>query len=259
MANRLITWAKNQRVGDAEAKAVLIDLADISRSDGLCWASQRTLSEDTEIPRRTLQRKLSLLVEGGWVATEQRTRENGGRTSNLYRLLAPAEFLRPSDDLANAPCATLAQGGAHSDGAAPAPGVAQHKTLYSTPEDTDVSSARLRDTESPGEALRAGEREDGTGGANETDALHGVLVDGLAQDLVALARLFRQARLEDLAIKYVEHAEFNRQSRVLTTRFDIGAQTISRDSRARQLLANQAIDLRGPRWVPRQPAQIDAA
>ena len=58
MSNRLVTWARNQTVGDAQAKFVLVLLADQALADGSCWPSHKSLSEDTEIPRRTLQRKL---------------------------------------------------------------------------------------------------------------------------------------------------------------------------------------------------------
>jgi hypothetical protein len=40
---------------------------------------------------------MKLLKAGGLVHVEQRTRKWGGKTSNLYRLRAPARYLRPSD------------------------------------------------------------------------------------------------------------------------------------------------------------------
>jgi hypothetical protein len=99
VAHRLITWAWDQVVGDAEAKLALVRLADGAREDGTHWPSLKTLSDDTEIPRRSLQRKIQLLVSAGLLVVEPRYRADGrGRTSNRYRLLAPAELLRVGDD-----------------------------------------------------------------------------------------------------------------------------------------------------------------
>ena len=98
MTNRLITWAKNQTVGDALAKCVLVLIADQASASGVCWPAHKTLSKDSEIPVRTLQRKLDLLVSKGFLSVEARYRpENKGRSSNRSRLLADAEYLRDTD------------------------------------------------------------------------------------------------------------------------------------------------------------------
>lgn len=97
MANRLVTWAKSQRVGEVAAKAVLLCLADAADADGVCWPSLATLSNYSEVPRRTLQRKLAMLAAGGWISIEARVRlSNAGQTSNRYRLLVSEEYVQHS-------------------------------------------------------------------------------------------------------------------------------------------------------------------
>jgi hypothetical protein len=247
MANRLITWVWNSKVGDVIAKVILLHLADQARADGTTFVSQKTLSEDTEIPRRTIQRKLPWLEEKGWLSIEVRRRHNGGRSTNLHRLLAPPEYLRPSSDDDADPSATVAHGGAPSSGAGHAPRVAQLVTQDSTPSGSyDPSGSRLGELR-----FEEGGLFEGAGEGLAGDVmLNGIVTDGQAQDLVALARMFRAARLDDLAVKYLTHSEFDRGSRTLTARLDFAARQIFQDVRARQLLAQQQIALCGPTWRP---------
>ena len=84
MSVHAVSWAFRQKVGDAGAKLVLIKLADQANDRGECFPSQRTLAEECEMSRRTVQRKLELLYELGLVSAEQRTRSTGGSTSLLY-------------------------------------------------------------------------------------------------------------------------------------------------------------------------------
>lgn len=148
MSFRLVAWAKNQRVGDPVAKAILLLLAEAANSAGFCWLSHRTLSEDSEVPRRTLQRKIEHLVGLGLVVVEERRRENGGQTSNGYSLKASREYLRDAADDEADPRATVAQGGASPDGAGPrANSGAAYEPSSSNPETSDEVSPRRREIE----------------------------------------------------------------------------------------------------------------
>lgn len=142
MANRLITWAMGVHIGDPIAKALFVRFADGAREDGSVWPSHATLSKDTEIPRRTLQRKIQKLTDLGVIRVEARNRVRaGGRTSNKYWLLAPAEYLRCEDGDDVERCATVAQRAAPELDAGAAPQVAQpYEPLLDPTEDSDESS-----------------------------------------------------------------------------------------------------------------------
>ena len=79
-----MSWAWRQETGDAGAKLVLVKLADQANDAGECFPSHRTLAKECEMSRRTVQRKLELLYEHGFVSAEQRMRKQGGKTSLLY-------------------------------------------------------------------------------------------------------------------------------------------------------------------------------
>ncbi|WP_293676082.1 hypothetical protein [uncultured Phenylobacterium sp.] len=115
----MVTYVYSVVVGDAVAKALLARLADGANPMGECFFAHGTLSDELEIPRRTLQRKLQYLVAEGFLQIEPRYRpSNGGRSSNLYRILAPSEYLRPtSDEGADAPLRQGGAGGPGQDGA----------------------------------------------------------------------------------------------------------------------------------------------
>lgn len=149
MSFRLLAWAKNQRVGDPVAKSILLLLAEAANAAGTCFPSQATLSEDSEVPRRTLQRKIQLLVDLGLVSIEERKRNSdGGRSSNLYRLNAPSEFLRQSGEDDGDPRVTVAQGATPPDGGPPAPiGGATNEPSLLTVETSDEVSPRRREVE----------------------------------------------------------------------------------------------------------------
>lgn len=81
-------WARKTRVGDSKLKLLLIILSNYANEAGECWHSQERISHDTEIPVRTLRRKLDELAERGLIEIVPRTREDGTKASNLIRLLA---------------------------------------------------------------------------------------------------------------------------------------------------------------------------
>lgn len=84
MSVRVTTWVWMQIVGDAEAKLVLLKLADQANDDGECWPSRRTIAEACETSVSTVTRSIRYLVGHGYIQARIRQREDGGRTSNLY-------------------------------------------------------------------------------------------------------------------------------------------------------------------------------
>ena len=69
------------------AVAVYMYLKDRTNKDGICWPSIKTIARELKLSRATVSRALDDLCEVGLLEKSERWRENGGRTSNLYRLL----------------------------------------------------------------------------------------------------------------------------------------------------------------------------
>lgn len=88
-------WAWEVEVGSGGAKLVLLALADFADERGECWPAQETLGRMTEQDPRTVRRHLLRLSKKDIVARSQRCNERGERISDFYRLLAPANRLRP--------------------------------------------------------------------------------------------------------------------------------------------------------------------
>ena len=68
------------------ARAVYMYLKDRADRDGECWPAIQTISRDLNLSRSTVKRALSELYRAELLTKETRWRENGGRTSNLYRI-----------------------------------------------------------------------------------------------------------------------------------------------------------------------------
>ncbi len=68
------------------AKAVYIYLKDHSNKEGTCWPGINTIAAGVSLSRSTVKRALGDLVKAGLVEKSSRWRENGGVTSNLYRV-----------------------------------------------------------------------------------------------------------------------------------------------------------------------------
>lgn len=68
------------------AKAVYMYLKDRTDSNGTCYPSMGTIARELQLSRRTVERAVADLVQAGLVEKEQRWRENGGRSSLLYRV-----------------------------------------------------------------------------------------------------------------------------------------------------------------------------
>ena len=68
------------------ARSVYMYLKDRADRDGKCWPAIQTIAKDLNLSRSTVKRALDELCRAELLTRETRWRENGGRTSNLYRL-----------------------------------------------------------------------------------------------------------------------------------------------------------------------------
>ena len=68
------------------AKSVYMYLKDRADSEGRCWPAIKTIARELALSPSTVKRALDDLCRAGLLVKDTRWRENGGRTSNLYRL-----------------------------------------------------------------------------------------------------------------------------------------------------------------------------
>ena len=68
------------------ARAVYMYLKDRADRDGKCWPAIKTIAKELGLSSSTVKRALNELCQAGLLTKESRWRENGGRTSNLYRI-----------------------------------------------------------------------------------------------------------------------------------------------------------------------------
>ena len=69
------------------ARVVYMYLKDHADQNGQCWPGIRTIAAELDLSRSTVKRALDDLCRARLIAKENRWRENGSLTSNLYRLL----------------------------------------------------------------------------------------------------------------------------------------------------------------------------
>ena len=68
------------------ARAVYMYLRDRADAEGKCWPGVKRIASDLHLSRRTAQRALADLEQAGYIRRDERFRENGSRTSNLYTI-----------------------------------------------------------------------------------------------------------------------------------------------------------------------------
>ena len=66
------------------AKAIYMYLKDRSNRTGECWPGINTIAADLGLSRSTVKRAIRDLTQRGLLKKEQRYRENGSNSSNLY-------------------------------------------------------------------------------------------------------------------------------------------------------------------------------
>ena len=69
------------------ARTVYMYLKDRADSEGRCWPSIKTIALELGLSRSTVKRALDDLCKAGLLQKDQRWRENGSYTSNLYNLI----------------------------------------------------------------------------------------------------------------------------------------------------------------------------
>jgi hypothetical protein len=87
-------WVRTTRVGDSKLKLLLLMLCNYANEKGESWYPQEQIAFDTEIPVRTLRRKLEELQGLGFIEVILRTGDSGLRENSLIRvLMGPAANL----------------------------------------------------------------------------------------------------------------------------------------------------------------------
>jgi DNA-binding transcriptional regulator YhcF (GntR family) len=81
----LIHWCKSLSI-KPQHKALVRSLIDYHGQDGRCYPSISRLADELNCSRHTIHRWLNILEQEGILSRVHRYRENGGKTSNSYRL-----------------------------------------------------------------------------------------------------------------------------------------------------------------------------
>ena len=68
------------------AVAVYTYLQDRADKNGECFPSEKTIAGDIKLSPATVRRAIKDLKKAGLIETEQRYREQGGKSSLLYRI-----------------------------------------------------------------------------------------------------------------------------------------------------------------------------
>lgn len=71
------------------AVAVFMYLRDRCDKDGKCFPAIGTIARELKLSRSTVKRAIADLEQSGRLRKEQRWRENGGKSSNLYYMDQP--------------------------------------------------------------------------------------------------------------------------------------------------------------------------
>ncbi len=69
------------------AITVYMYLKERADKNNQCFPAMSKIAEDLNLSRRTVQRAIDDLIKAGYLATEQRWRPKGGRSSLLYTIL----------------------------------------------------------------------------------------------------------------------------------------------------------------------------
>jgi hypothetical protein len=92
MSGAAIRWVRRQLIPDGSLKAVLMELASVSRDGVNAWPSQATISSSTGLSARTVWQSLLLLDVLGVISRKRRSRGRGGRSSDMISLNVHREF-----------------------------------------------------------------------------------------------------------------------------------------------------------------------
>ena len=83
-----MSYINSLYIDDMPHRAVVVYryLKDRADKDGKCYPSIGTISTDLNLSISTVKRAINDLVKSGQIRTEQRWRENGGRSSLMFYL-----------------------------------------------------------------------------------------------------------------------------------------------------------------------------
>ena len=68
------------------ARAVYMYLKDRAGKGQDCWPAVNTIAANLQLSRSTVKRAIADLEKSGYLRREQRWRENGGKSSNMFYL-----------------------------------------------------------------------------------------------------------------------------------------------------------------------------
>lgn len=99
MSLQAMVWAIEVRVGDPILKTLLFALCHHANSQWKCWPSQELLAYETEVSKRTIQRKLEELQEKGLIRIERRRHSDGTQDNSMIILTGgqPVTLMPPVD------------------------------------------------------------------------------------------------------------------------------------------------------------------
>lgn len=70
------------------AIAVYLYLRGRATKEGVCWPAIPTMARELKMSESTIRRALRDLVQEGFLVIEERKRENGADSSNMYALVS---------------------------------------------------------------------------------------------------------------------------------------------------------------------------
>lgn len=70
------------------AIAVYLYLRGRANKEGVCWPAIPTMARELKMSESTIRRALRDLVQEGFLVIEERKRENGADSSNMYALVS---------------------------------------------------------------------------------------------------------------------------------------------------------------------------
>lgn len=80
------SWVLKQKTGNPILKVLLLAVANYADPDGRCWPSVETLADDSEVSKRTIQRKLQELQALGFIKVTERFEPSGRQMVSLIEL-----------------------------------------------------------------------------------------------------------------------------------------------------------------------------
>ncbi len=87
MSHQATAWVSEIRVGDPTLKSLLYAIAHrVDRVTWSCWPSLDCLAYDTEVSKRTIQRRLDELEALGFIRIEKRRRPDGTQDNSLLTI-----------------------------------------------------------------------------------------------------------------------------------------------------------------------------